>query len=101
MNSKAVGAAGKYAPPVHEFSPVVELLAAVRDEIAHLNTNFISANSKKGHRPKPPKPWPRPEIARDRVKHRRQVADIVDIVGAVTPLAAEQIKRALRAEPDD
>ncbi|HTF53596.1 MAG TPA: hypothetical protein VK735_39640 [Pseudonocardia sp.] len=91
---------GAYRPRVTEFGTTEELLAGIHDLIGHLNTNFIVANGAKS-RPHPPKPFPRPETARDRARKRWAATDVLDIVSAVTPHAAERVRRSLGIAPDD
>lgn len=99
-NRSAIQAAGKWRPSVSEFSLVEELLASVRDEIARLNVNFITANSGKKKRPKPAEPFPRPETAVQRAKRQWQVDDVMAIVSAVTPDSARMVGRALGVKDD-
>lgn len=100
-NRDAIQAAGKWTPNVSEFGVAEEILATIRDEIASLNVNFISANVGKKKKPKPAQPYPRPHTARDRAKKRWQVDDVMAIVTAVTPQAADQVGRALGADHQD
>jgi hypothetical protein len=94
-NRDAIPKAGAWRPAIAEWDTLHELVATLVDEVARLNTNFISVNSKKGHRPKPPKPYVRPQSALDRAKKKWGAEDVLGIVGAVTPHRADQVKRAL------
>ena len=91
---------GKWRPSVAEWGVIEELLANLLDETARLNTNFVTVNSKKGHKPKAPKPYPRPETALERVKRKWGAQDVLDIVAAVTPDSARQVRRALNIEDE-
>jgi len=92
----------EYRPPITEFGTTEEILAGIHDLLGMLNTNFIVANSgKKKGKPKAPKPFPRPETARDRAKKRWGARDVLDIVTAVTPAHANRVKRALRVSDED
>jgi hypothetical protein len=54
--------------PLSEFSPEVEALASVVDRLGEVTAVLINAN---GGKAKPPKPYPRPVTAWDRVRARR------------------------------
>ena len=71
------------APPVSEFTPDVELLAALYDRIGVL-IGWVAAGA--GAK-KPPKaqPWPRPVTAIERARSRRARADFEDIVAKAAP----------------
>jgi hypothetical protein len=75
-------------PPVSEFSPEVELLAAIRDLIG----SHITADAAIGGAKNPPKvkPWPRPVTAYDRAKNRASKAEFDDIVAKVLPHTRSQ-----------
>ncbi len=60
---------GSSAPAVAEWSPEVELLAAVYDRIGELIAVQTTAP---GKTVKPPKPWPRPLTAADRARTRQR-----------------------------
>lgn len=59
-------------PPISSWSPEVELLADIADELKALRTVLIAVNSEKGRAPKL-KPTPRPRTMLDKVRasHRR------------------------------
>ena len=54
-------------PPLTEFSPEVELLAAVVDRLGDLGSTIIASN---GGKPRNSRPWPRPVTAMDRHRAR-------------------------------
>lgn len=70
-------------PPISEFTPDVELLAAVYDRLGNLITVVAATAGSK--RPPKPKPWPRPVTAIERARHRRAKAEFDEIVALVTP----------------
>ncbi|HMG44997.1 MAG TPA: hypothetical protein VK611_26930 [Acidimicrobiales bacterium] len=90
-----LGGHSAWRPSVSEWGLLEELVASVSDEVRRLNNNFVTVNSKKGKRPKPPKPHPRPETAIERAKKRWGAEDVLSIVAAVTPDAAGRVGRAL------
>lgn len=56
-------------PPLRDWSPEVELLAAMVDRLAEVvNTQIAAA----GGKPSRVQPWPRPVLAIDRVRARRR-----------------------------
>lgn len=73
----------KRTPPVSEFSPDVELLAAVYDRLGHLIAMTAAAAGAK--RPPKPKPWPRPVTALERARHRQARAQFDQIVAKALP----------------
>jgi hypothetical protein len=91
---------GTWRPSVSEWGLLEELIATLADEVARLNTNFVTVNSKKGHKPKTPKPYPRPETALERAKRKWGAQDVLDIVAAVTPDASRQVRRALNIQDE-
>jgi hypothetical protein len=79
----ASGGKRKAAPPVSEYTPDVELLAALYDRLGVL-IGWVAASA--GAK-KPPKaqPWPRPVTAIERARSRRARADFQDIVAMAAP----------------
>lgn len=75
----------RYEVSVAEFGATQELLAAIHDLIAQLNTNFVTANSSKRNAAKRTKPWPRPITATGRLKKKQTEADFLDIVARFAP----------------
>lgn len=70
------------SPSTTEFTPVVELLAAVYDAIRVQTATLLAVN---GNKPEQPKPWPRPETARDRQRKRQFKQGALDIIAQATP----------------
>lgn len=81
-NRHLIGEAGPRKPPVSEFGPAEELLAAIYDELAALRVTLLAVN---GGKPREPKPWPRPETARERLRRRNGQADFLDIIAKAAP----------------
>ncbi len=73
----ATGRQGEWHPSIAEWSPEVELLAAVYDRLGDLLAVTVTARGKK---PKLPKPWPRPRTAADRVRARKRKQTYDDIM---------------------
>lgn len=69
-------------PPVSEFTPEVELLAAIVDRLGGVIAAVIGVN---GGKPPKTRPWPRPVTAMDRAKSRVAFSDYRDIVSKVLP----------------
>jgi hypothetical protein len=72
-----------HTPPVSEFTPVVELLAAVYDRLGGVIATLAAVNGAKN--PPKIKPWPRPVTALERARNRQAQADFQDIVAKVLP----------------
>lgn len=68
--------------PLAEFSPEVEVLAAVVDRLGEVVTVLINAN---GGKAKPPKPYPRPVTALDRVRAVRSQQAYEDLKATLFP----------------
>lgn len=84
----AVRPTRRRSPPVSEFTPDVELLAAVHDRIGNLITVVAATSGSK--KPPKPKPWPRPVTAAERAERRRAKSDFNDIVAVFAPHEARR-----------
>lgn len=70
------------APPMTEFSPEAEVLAAVVDRLGELIRTYAAAN---GGNPPPLKLWPRPVTAADRAHARARKAAMDDLQKTLFP----------------
>ena len=71
------------APPISEFGPEVEALAAIYDRLGGvIHAVVASAGAKK---PPKPKPYIRPVTALDRARQRHRRSGFDDIVAVFAP----------------
>lgn len=73
MLAKALAAQGddgskRQAPPMHTWTPEVDMLAKVVDAVRSVNHTLAAVNSEKGKAPKPPEPEARPKTALDGIR---------------------------------
>lgn len=72
MLAKALAEQGddgsKHSPPMHTWSPEVDMLAKVVDAVRSVNHTLAAVNSEKGKAPKPPEPEARPKTALDGIR---------------------------------
>lgn len=84
-------------PPLTEFSPDVELLAAVHDRLGEV-IRAVAASSGSRRLPKP-KPWPRPRTARDEVRRRKSLDNFRHLEQVITFVPESDWRASLPATP--
>jgi hypothetical protein len=86
LAQRRIEAGATQAPPsvpVSEYTPDVELLAAIVDRLGGVISTLVAVNG--GKNPPKIKPWPRPVTAFERAKNRAAKAEFEDIVAKVLP----------------
>lgn len=72
MLAKALAEQGedsqKHSPPMHTWTPEVDMLAKVVDAVRSVNHTLAAVNSEKGKAPKAPEPEARPKTATDGIR---------------------------------
>jgi len=72
--------------PISEFGLTEEILAQIRDSLGVLNANLVNVNLPTGKpRAKAPKPFPRPQTARERADQIWKRERYDDVVAQMTP----------------
>jgi len=88
--SKAKEQGEKWAPPMHTWTPEVDALHKVLDELSMLRYTLVAVNSEKGKAGQPPKPHPRPRTAIERARMRAKMAAHEALVARVLPHKAKR-----------
>ena len=71
-----------YRPPMHAWSMEAQMLATVIDRLGALQHILVAVNSKKGAG-EPPKPYPVPLVALERIRHQVRMQKHQSLVARV------------------